>query len=241
MVKGIKADEVIKIFEKIPEDKRNNVYEVSTDLARNMEQIAEISFPNAQVVGDRFHVAKLISEAVQTIRIKYRWEAIDEEIKQIKLMRMMGETYESQCFSNGDSRKQLLARSRYLLFKTESKWSDSQKQRAQILFREYPKIYEAYKLSMRFRNIYQTAKTKEKAEYEINHWIRMIEDKGLDPFLKVAHSIESHKNNILNFFTNRTTNAMAESFNSKIKAFRQQFRGVRDIPFFLFRLSNILA
>ena len=91
---------------------------------------------------------------------------------------MMGETYESQCFSNGDSRKQLLARSRYLLFKTESKWSDSQKQRAQILFREYPKIYEAYKLSMRFRNIYQTANTKEQAEYEINHWIRMIEDKG---------------------------------------------------------------
>ncbi len=241
MVKGVKAEEVIKIFKKIAIDKRKNVHEVSTDLARNMEKIAEISFSNAQVVGDRFHVAKLISEAVQTIRIKYRWEAIEEEVKQIKLMRMIGERYESQCFSNGDSRKQLLARSRYLLFKTESKWTDSQKQRAQILFGEYPEMYDAYKVSMRFRNIYQTVKTKEKAEYEINHWIKMIEDKELDPFLKVAHSIESHKNNILNFFTNRTTNAMAESFNSKIKAFRQQFRGVRDIPFFLFRLSNILA
>ncbi|HLP05185.1 MAG TPA: hypothetical protein VK152_07130 [Paludibacter sp.] len=37
----------------------------------------------------------------------------------------------------------------------------------------------------------------------------------------------------LNFFENRNTNASAEFFNAKIKAFGSQFRGVRDIPFFL--------
>lgn len=46
---------------------------------------------------------------------------------------------------------------------------------------------------------------------------------------------------ILNFFMNRSTNAAAESFNAKIKAFRATSRGVRDIPFFLFRLANIYA
>ncbi len=30
---------------------------------------------------------------------------------------------------------------------------------------------------------------------------------------------------ILNFFVNRATNANAESFNAKVKAFRAQFRG----------------
>ncbi|WP_419180049.1 transposase [Bacteroides muris (ex Fokt et al. 2023)] len=34
---------------------------------------------------------------------------------------------------------------------------------------------------------------------------------------------------ILNYFVNRETNAFAESFNAKIKAFRAQFRGVGDI------------
>ncbi|MFA6582158.1 MAG: ISL3 family transposase, partial [Paludibacter sp.] len=29
--------------------------------------------------------------------------------------------------------------------------------------------------------------------------------------------------------------------NAKIKAFRSQFRGVRDIPFFIFRLANLFA
>ena len=46
---------------------------------------------------------------------------------------------------------------------------------------------------------------------------------------------------ILNYFINRSTNAAAESFNAKIKAFRAQFRGVRNIEFFLFRLTRIFA
>ncbi|WP_367998021.1 transposase, partial [Butyricimonas virosa] len=46
---------------------------------------------------------------------------------------------------------------------------------------------------------------------------------------------------ILNFFNNRSTNASAESFNAKLKAFRAQFRGVLDIKFFLFRVAKIFA
>jgi transposase len=45
----------------------------------------------------------------------------------------------------------------------------------------------------------------------------------------------------LNYFDNRSTNASAESFNAKIKAFRAAFRGVKNSSFFLFRLSNIYA
>ena len=46
---------------------------------------------------------------------------------------------------------------------------------------------------------------------------------------------------ILNYFDNRSTNASAESFNAKVKAFRSQFRGVRCISFFIFRLAKIFA
>ena len=46
---------------------------------------------------------------------------------------------------------------------------------------------------------------------------------------------------IMNYFDNRSTNASAESFNAKVKAFRNQFRGVRDISFFIFRLVRIFA
>ena len=54
-------------------------------------------------------------------------------------------------------------------------------------------------------------------------------------------TIQQHYQSILNYFDNRSTNASAESFNSKIKAFRSQFRGVRDVNFFLFRLQKLFA
>ena len=48
-------------------------------------------------------------------------------------------------------------------------------------------------------------------------------------------------NTILNDFSNRSTNASVESFNAKIKVFGSQFRGLRDIQFFIFRLTKLFA
>nr|WP_255431162.1 transposase [Pedobacter sp. N36a] len=45
----------------------------------------------------------------------------------------------------------------------------------------------------------------------------------------------------MNYFDNRSTNASAESFNAKIKAFRSQLRGVKNIEFFPFRLTQLYA
>ncbi|WP_449619050.1 transposase [Sediminibacterium soli] len=53
--------------------------------------------------------------------------------------------------------------------------------------------------------------------------------------------MQLHYIDILNFFNNRTTNAAAESFNAKIKAFRAQFRGVKDKLFFLYRIAKLYA
>ena len=43
---------------------------------------------------------------------------------------------------------------------------------------------------------------------------------------------------ISSVFSNRATNASAESLNAKIKLFRAQLHGVVDVKFFLFRLTN---
>ena len=91
---------------------------------------------------------KLAYEAVQDMRVKARWEALDEESVQIAYAKACGKTYHAPVFENGDSRKQLLARSIYLLYKKESLWTESQRVRAGILFREYPDIKKAYYLSM---------------------------------------------------------------------------------------------
>ena len=241
MVRGVKSSDVCDILNKIPLESRKKVKEVSVDMANNMEKIAKDSFPQASVVTDRFHVAKLISEAVQEIRIKFRWEAIAIENENIKKAKDKGKKYISPTFENGDTRKQLLARSRYLLFKSEAKWTESQTTRAKILFEEYPDIKHAYYLSMMFRNIYETAASVNNAEKRLNDWFEKVKQNNFPSFITAAESINMHKETILNFFDNRTTNALAENFNSKIKAFRNIFRGVRDVSFFLYRVALIFA
>jgi transposase len=241
MVKGIKSENVCKIFNQINFQKRAMVEEISVDMANSMEKICIDSFPNASIVTDRFHVAQLVGQAVQEVRIKYRWKAIEKENKAIKKAKSKGEKYVAPTFENGDTRKQLLARSRYLLFKPESKWTQSQHNRAAILFKQYPTIYQAYKLSMMYRNIYETAKSKKEANQRISSWHKKVKEKKLESFITTAESIDNHKETILNFFKNRTTNALAESFNSKIKAFRSMFRGIRDLNFFIYRVSLIFA
>ncbi len=52
-------------------------------MANSMKMIAKKYFPKAIQVADRFHLQKLALEALQDIRIKYRWETIDQENEQI--------------------------------------------------------------------------------------------------------------------------------------------------------------
>jgi transposase len=241
MVKGTQAEQIIAILEKIPLRIRNKVTEVTMDMAANMIKAIRRCFSNAQRVIDRFHVQKLAYDAVQEARIKYRWEALDEENKLIEAARKTKQTYQPEVFFNGDTLKQLLARSRYLLFKHQSKWTASQKERAEILFPRYPELYKAYELAMRLGNIFTICKNKQQAFKRLAIWYNDVEAAGIESFKTVSRSVQMHYESILNFFNNRSTNASAESFNAKIKAFRATSRGVRDTAFFLFRLAKIYA
>lgn len=60
-------------------------------------------------------------------------------------------------------------------------------------------------------------------------------------FSKVIETFENHNETIINYFEERLTNASAESFNAKIKAFRTQFRGVGDVRFFMYRLATLYS
>ena len=111
-----------------------------------MKLIAKGSFPNATIVADRFHVQKIMNEAISDLRVDHRWNAIDQENNEMKLAKEVGRRYIPHTFSNGDTRRQLLARSRHIVLKNNSKWTTSQKQRAEILFEQYPDILEAYKI-----------------------------------------------------------------------------------------------
>lgn len=241
IVRGTKAEDVIEVLLRIKKRLRQQVKEVTLDMAANMSMIVSRCFSKASQVTDRFHVQKLACEALQDMRIAFRWQAIEQENKEIALAKENNESYVPQVLENGDTHRTLLARSRYLLFKSEDKWTPKQKQRADILFHYYPTLEVGYKLTMQLKCIYHTTKDKTVALTRLARWYNAIEQSGFEHFGTVMRSVQAHYKTILNFFDRRSTNASAESFNAKIKAFRSVLRGVNNIPYFLFRLKNIYA
>lgn len=243
MVKGTKSSVVTNILSKIPFSQRLKVQEVTCDMAGTMNSIINDSFLHAVTVIDRFHVQQLVGEAVQKIRIDLRWEAIEKENFYKTIAKEKGKVYKDDIMPNGETRKQLLARSRHLLSKPSSKWTDSQKERAEIVFGQYPKLNHAYHLSMNFRNFYESSKTRKEGQERLHQWYKKVQEKKdvLPSFLVASESIKHFEHKILSFFDMRSTNASAESFNSKIKNFRALLRGVTDKNFFLFRLHNIFV
>ena len=70
-------------------------------MARNMGSASRYAFPKSKLVTDRFHVVRLVLDALQHLRIKYRWEAIEEENKAIELAKKEGRKYQFEILSNG--------------------------------------------------------------------------------------------------------------------------------------------
>lgn len=241
VVAGTKSEDVIAVLLRIDEDKRNAVREVTLDLSDSMRKIVRTSFPKASRVIDRFHIQKLACDAVQEIRIKHRWDAIQQANDEMEEAKLKGEDYVPFRYPNGDTRKELLIRSRYLLFKSADKWTGRQRQRAEILFEEYPDLQKAYGLCHSLRMIFSKNTIKDAARLSMARWYNKVEEAGFHSFNVIATTFYEHYDEILNFYNNRSSNAMAESFNAKIKLFRANLRGVVDKKFFLFRIANLYA
>lgn len=239
-IKGTKSRDILKILKQIPLTLRKKVKEVTLDMAKNIESATKLAFPECNLVTDRFHVVKLATEALQHIRIKLRWNELDKENKAILNAKENGVKYKPTILSNGDTPKQLLARSRYIIAKKKHQWTDNQKTRAKLLFQRYPQLETAYLHTIEFREIYEL-KNKTEAKETFENWMEDTFSKELRTFYTTANTVKANLTNILNFFNNRSTNANAESFNAKIKLFRANLRGVTDTEFFLFRLHKLFA
>jgi transposase len=95
----------------------------------------------------------------------------------------------------------------------------------------YPDIQKTYDLAQDLRNIFEKQPNKIGLG-RLARWHEKVNQSGFKSFNTISRSIMNHYQTILNYFDNRSTNASAESFNAKIKAFRSQFRGVRNVDSF---------
>lgn len=272
-VRGTKAEDVINVLMRIPEEERLAVKEVTLDLSSSMKDIVSTVFPNAVIVLDCFHVLKRCHDAVEELRLKTKREAQVDVRRQARKFKerqkrnaahrkwyrkthpknypgkvrgpkpkRKNEKFKPPVLGNGDTVIELLTRTKRSLTQSPDKWSEKQKERMDMLFGMYPKIREAYWTVNLLRSLFRSKTLdKEAARPKLHEWYKAVSKCTSREVKSAREAIKSREDEVLNYFINRSTNAGAESLNSKMKAFRAQLRGVSDLPFFMFRLSKIFG
>lgn len=270
VIKGTKAEVVSKIIKKIPAEDLARVTEITMDFSDSMYSIAKQCFPNATIVIDCFHIVKRLCEGLESMRLKFKRLAVTENKKAAAAFeqneerkakkrayyrknhkknpkenrgrkRIKKQKYKPRELSNGDTKVELLTRSRNLLAQSGDKWGEHKRERAALLFDLYPQMQEAYSLICKVRDIFKRKLTIDEAKNKLHGWYKEVNACTLREIKSARDCIKEREPEVLNYFINRSTNASAESLNSKMKGFRAQLHGIADIPFFLYRVCTIFG
>jgi transposase len=237
LAETMQVADLSKLIDKMGEAK-NVVKEITLDLSPTYEKFADWCFPGATLVADKFHIVKHIVEAVQALRLRCK----QEELSKIPTTKKERKQYEKATkLINGESRIEMLTRSRYVLFKREENRTASQQKRAALLFETFPQIKATYQLTQQIRNWLDKSnvgKYEWQIEKELIHWYDNAEQQKLPEIENLIRLIGSHEQKIMNYFLKGKTNAKAEAINSKIQRFITANYGVRDKDFFFYRLAR---
>lgn len=208
-----KKETIAAFLKSIPKDLRATVEEICTDLYEGFINAAEEVLPQAKVVGDRFHVAKLYRAALDDLRKK--------EMKELK--RILD--------------KQEYAGLKGVLWALRKKPEDLEPEEEEVLellFKCSRDLRKAYALREKLTQIFDTKQTREDAQDAIRAWITEVKRSGLDCFDKFITTLEENLEIITNYFTHRSSSGWVEGLNNKIKVLKRRCYGIAN-PISLFR------
>lgn len=264
MIKSTKSREIYKaIRENFTIEQMFNVKVVTKDGAENFDWVARQAFPNATRVIDKYHVITEIFGTLDDLRNYFKNQHIiefqkltntnEEKYKAaVKLSKESGramppkEFYKTvePVFENGDTVKQLLSRSKHLLYMFKENWNEEQTQRALILFKEYPDLEKIYNIIIKFRTWYTAERLFEqpfKLSAYFDNWLNSLKIHKYTSVTALISYLKKYKQQIINYFQTGLTNAVAESINRQINRLIGKSYGIRDIDYFYFRTKIYLC
>lgn len=181
---------------------RTEVKVVTMDMSRSYISACNEQLPEAEILFDRFHISKLLNEAVDQIRRKDQSQFREE-------------------FKN----------SRYLWLSNPNRLRKDQQERVSQLADAFPNIGKAYRLKELFRSIFDEA-VRDARITPLNTWIKEAWDSGLGPIQDFVKTLRNHWYGIKSYFKRLLTNSFAERVNLKIQEIKRIAKGYRNIHHF---------
>ena len=176
----------------------DNIEQVSCDMSPAFIKGVEANLPNASVVFDRFHVSKVINEAVDKVR--------KAEVE----------------------KNPILKGSKYIFLKNRENLTVYQKQRLDgiRLSGLNLKTMKALNIREAFQQIYQ-APTSGMFDKLLRKWYFWATHSRITPIKEAAYTIQRHWEGIVNWFDYKISNGILEGFNSIFQAAKAKARGYR--------------
>ena len=182
--------------------KVEQIEDICMDMSPAFIQGAMTHFPEAKITFDRFHVKKDVNKALDAVRIMER------------------------------KGNELLKHHKYTFLKSYDKLTDRKKHDLEFLSLMYPKLGEAYRLTVLFDEFWEIEDVEE-AESYLAFWCDLVQEASIAPFDKVVNTIKAHWSGIVNYVRTRITAGVIEGINNKIQLAKRRARGYRNINNFI--------
>lgn len=191
-----------------------NIVNVSMDMSPAFIKGAKATFKNAVITFDKFHVVKLLNEAIDEIR--------------------RTETTKNPCLKG----------SRYIWLKNPSNLTYKQQNDLKTLSKENRKLAKAYQMKLTLQDIYRTVSDIRIADICFKKWLSWAVRSRLEPIKKFARTVKSHYHGILQYFDSKLTAGLSEGTNSRIQEIKRRSKGFRNVEYFISMIylesSNLL-
>jgi transposase len=200
---------VKKFFSSIPKRLRRSVKVVCSDLYQGFIGAAKAVFGKRVLIcADRFHVAKLYREGVETRRKR--------EMK--RLRRTLSKADLDQ-FKNVH----------WILRRRRADLTADERRILNRLFAHSPKLKEAYDACEALTAIYESRLSKGQGKRKLRGWMQYVTNRKLTCFNRFLGTLSTHFEEITNYFVGRQTSAFVEGLNNKIKVIKRRCYGITNL------------
>jgi transposase len=201
---GKGADTLRQFFAVLGTERAAKLRLVAMDMSGAYASVVRELAKDADIVFDRFHVVKLLLEAI-------------DEVRRQEVRAMEGQA------------RIALKRTRFALLRNPRHINEHDREAIARVVATNRRLTRAYQLRVDFEQLWECA-TERKAETFVMKWTRAALRSRLDPLRKFARTVRDHLNGILMFFRYPgQTSGMAEGMNNKIKLLIHKAYGFHNV------------
>ena len=201
--------EMIRYFSQFSRKERMNVKFVVMDLSLLFRNVVKTMFPCAVIIGDRFHIQRLVLWALERVR------------KTVQNLFQEKRIY--------------FKRNKHILNKKGETLTEEELVCLHEILKQSSQLQRAYALKEAFFKVF-SMKDPASVKTFLSRWLQLVEESGIEEFKRILKTFKTWETEIQEGLTNVYSNGFTEGMNNKIKALKRTAFGFRNFNRFRSRI-----